>query len=167
VSGRDGRKEASMGRFAVAALVLGLAAPGYAADPSKVADFGFMAGCWQNVEGTTRTEEQWNRPAGGSMLGIGRVVADGRTVFSEFVEVAEKPAGLTMTVALGIGTPGVAFTRIPAGPDEVVFENKAHDFPQRIRYRKVSGDEVKARIEGEEKGVAKGEDYPFRRVACP
>jgi hypothetical protein len=26
---------------------------------------------------------------------------------------------------------------------------------------------VKARIEGEEKGVANGEDYPLRRVACP
>ena len=125
-----------------------------------------MAGCWQHVDGTTTTEEQWNRPAGGSMLGIGRVVADGRTVFSEFVEVAEKPAGLTMTVALGIGKPAVAFTRIAAGADEVVFENKAHDFPQRIRYRKLGEGEVKARIEGEEKGVAKGEDYPLRRVEC-
>jgi len=156
-----------MGRIALAALALGLAAPGHAADASKVADFGFMAGCWQNVDGTTTSEEQWTRSLGGSMLGVARVVADGRTVFSEFVEVAEKPAGLTMTVALGIGKPGVAFTRIPGGPDEVVFENQAHDFPQRIRYRRLSGDEVKARIEGQEKGVAKGEDYPLRRVACP
>lgn len=153
-----------------ALIVAGLGAgPAAAADApaARIADFAFMAGCWQGGDAQTALEEVWMRPGGGTMMGTSRVLAGGKTVFSEFVEVAEKPAGLTMTVALGIGKPGVPFTRIAAGPEEVVFENPTHDFPQRIRYQKQSEGTVMARIEGVEKGQAKGEDYPFRKVACP
>ena len=142
-------------------------APAADAAAARVADFAFMAGCWQGGDAQTTMEESWMRPGGGTMMGTSRVLAGGKTVFSEFVEVAEKPAGLVMTVALGIGKPGVAFTRIASGPDEVVFENPTHDFPQRIRYRRLSDTSVTARIEGVEKGQAKGEDYPFRKVPCP
>lgn len=158
-------------RLGRAMVTAWLAAAGSAtaadAPPARIADFGFMAGCWQGGDAQSSMEEVWMRPAGGSMMGTSRVLAGGRTVFSEFVEVAEKPAGLVMTVALGIGRPGVSFTRIAAGPDEVVFENPAHDFPQRIRYRKQSDTAVLARIEGVEKGEAKGEDYAFKKIACP
>ena len=126
-----------------------------------------MAGCWQGGDAQTAMEETWMRPGGGTMMGAARVLAGGKTVFSEFVEVAEKPAGLVMTVALGIGKPGVSFTRIAAGPDEVAFENPKHDFPQRIRYRKQADGSVMARVEGVEKGQARGEDFPYRKVPCP
>ena len=137
------------------------------APPVRIADFAFMAGCWQGGDAQSAVEEVWMRPGGGTMMGTSRVLAGGKAVFSEYVEVAEKPAGLVMTVALGIGKPGVSFTRIAAGPNELVFENPTHDFPQRIRYRKDSETTVTARIEGVEKGQAKGEDYPFKKVACP
>jgi hypothetical protein len=126
-----------------------------------------MAGCWQAGDAQATMEEVWMRAGGGTMMGTARVLAGGRTVFSEFVEVAERPAGLVMTVALGIGKPGVSFTRIAAGPDEVVFENAQHDFPQRIRYLRQSDGAVLARIEGVDKGQPKAEDFPYRKVACP
>ena len=155
--------------LARAFVVVWLGAGAAAAEPaaSRIGDFAFMAGCWQGGDAQSAVEEVWMRPGGGAMMGTSRVVAGGKAVFSEFVEVAEKPTGLVMTVALGIGKPGVSFTRIPAGADEVVFENPTHDFPQRIRYRKVAEGSVMARIEGVEKGQAKGEDYPLRKVACP
>jgi Domain of unknown function (DUF6265) len=157
-----------MERIAAAALVLTLAPSVFAADaPARVDDFAFAAGCWQAVAGDTTMEEQWSRPAGGVMLGMARVVSGGKTVFTEFVEVREKPEGLVMTVALGIGKPPTSFTRIDSASGEVVFENKAHDFPQRLRYRNDGKDALHARVEGVQKGQAKGEDFPYRRVACP
>lgn len=138
-----------------------------AAPPGRIADFAFMAGCWQGGDAQTSMEEVWMRAGGGTMLGSARVLAGGKSVFSEFVEVAEKPNGLVMTVALGIGKPGVSFPRIAAGPDEVVFENPTHDFPQRIRYRRQADGSVMARVEGVEKGQAKAEDFPYKKVACP
>ena len=150
-------------------LATAVAAPLHAADPppARVADFAFMAGCWQIVDAQTTQEESWSRAAGGTMMGTARVLAGGQVVFSEYVEVAEKPTGLVMTVALGIGKSGVSFTRIAGGPDEVVFENATHDFPQRIRYRKQGDGAVLARVEGTEKGQAKAEDFPYKKVACP
>jgi Domain of unknown function (DUF6265) len=157
-----------MERIAVTALVLALAPSAYAADaPALVDDFAFAAGCWQAVAGGTTMEEQWGRPAGGVMLGTARVVSGGKTVFTEFVEVREKPEGLVMTVALGIGKPSTSFTRIASRKDEVVFENKAHDFPQRVRYRNHGKDALFARVEGTQEGQEKGEDFPYKRVACP
>ncbi|MET0552293.1 MAG: DUF6265 family protein [Vicinamibacteria bacterium] len=157
-----------MERIAAAALVSLFVSPVLAADaPARVDDFAFAAGCWQAVAGDTTMEEQWSRPAGGVMLGLARVVSGGKTVFTEFVEVREKPEGLVMTVALGIGKPPTSFTRIAAAAGEVVFENKAHDFPQRVRYRNDGKDALFARVEGLQKGEAKGEDFPYRRVACP
>lgn len=158
-----------MERIATAALVLALGPSVFAADaPSaKVGDFAFAAGCWQAVSGDTTMEEQWSRPAGGVMLGTARVLSGGKTVFTEFVEVREKPEGLVMTVALGIGKPSTSFTRIDSSKDEVVFENKGHDFPQRVRYRNEGKDALHARVEGTQKGQAKSEDFPYRRVACP
>jgi hypothetical protein len=153
----------------ISAVLLVLAPPVFAADapPARVDDFAFAAGCWQATAGDTTMEEQWSRPAGGVMLGTARVLSGGQTVFTEFVEVREKPEGLVMTVALGIGKPSTSFTRIAAAPNEVVFENKAHDFPQRVRYRNDGKDALFARVEGTQKGAAKGEDFPYRRVACP
>ena len=157
-----------MERIAAVALVLVLGPSAFAADPpTRIDDFAFAAGCWQAKDGTTTMEEQWSRPAGGVMLGTARVVTDGKTVFTEFVEVREKPEGLVMTVALGIGKPSTSFTRIDSAKDEVVFENQAHDFPQRVRYRNHGRDALFARVEGTQKGEAKGEDFPYRRVACP
>ena len=154
---------------ALTVWALVLATPGLSADApaARIDDFAFAAGCWQAEGGGTTMEEQWNRPAGGVMLGSARVVAGGRAVFTEFVEVREKPEGLVMTVALGIGKPSTSFTRIPAAANEVVFENKAHDFPQRVRYRNDGKDALFARVEGTEKGQAKGEDFAYKRIACP
>jgi hypothetical protein len=51
------------------------------------------------------------------------------------------------------------------GGDEVVFENPAHDFPQRIRYR-ASGAALQARIEGTMNGKTRGIDFPYTRTNC-
>jgi hypothetical protein len=48
-----------------------------------------------------------------------------------------------------------------------VFENPAHDFPQRIIYRRLSPDSLVARIEGPgPNNTTRGIDFPMRRVNC-
>ena len=49
--------------------------------------------------------------------------------------------------------------------DTPPFENAAHDFPQRIIYRKTAGG-LHARIEGLDKGKPRSEDFPYKRVSC-
>lgn len=131
-----------------------------------VQSLGWMAGCWEvrNPSGTFSIEEMWTRPAGGTMLGAGRTIRDGKTIFSEFLRIAAE--GGKLTYFARVGTTGVTpFPLLKMTDSEVVFENPTHDFPQRIQYRKVAGGLI-ARIEGVEKGKEKHQDFPYRRVAC-
>ena len=47
-----------------------------------------------------------------------------------------------------------------------MFANAAHDFPQRIGYRR-RGDRLDAWIEGTVDGRARRVEFPYVRVACP
>jgi len=142
-----------------------LLAPLAWAEPD-VNSLGWIAGCWEvrNPAGTFSIEEMWTKPAGETMLGVGRTIRGGKTIFNEFLRIAVD--GGKITYFAHVGTKGATpFALIRASDTEVVFENPAHDFPQRIIYRKVEGG-LSARIEGVEKGKEKHQDFPYKRVAC-
>jgi len=44
-----------------------------------------------------------------------------------------------------------------------VFEDLAHDFPQRVIYRRLGPDAGTGRIEGQIGGQAKSIDFPYKR----
>lgn len=139
-----------------------MAACGLAAD---VASLEWLAGCWVGQLGPVTVEEQWNRPVGGQMMGLARTVKQGRVVFSEFMRIEREGDGAVFTPRVGTKEKPVAFRSVRLADGEVVFENPAHDFPQRIIYRRVSGG-VFARIEGMDKGKARGEDFPMKETSC-
>src|SRR5258706_4807753 len=111
------------------------------------------------------TEEQWSKPAGDTMLGLSRTLKAGKTVFSEFMRIEKTPDGFVYRARILPGQPGTLFKMIRSTDTEVVFENPAHDFPQRILYRKVDGG-LFARIEGVDKGKPRGVDFPMSSVSC-
>jgi hypothetical protein len=51
----------------------------------------------------------------------------------------------------------------PGKPGQAVFENLAHDFPQRVIYRRCDAD-LCARIEGTVGGQVQGIDWRYRRL---
>lgn len=58
----------------------------------------------------------------------------------------------------------VTFTLISSENQRFVFENKLHDFPQRIIYQLVNSDSIAARIEGTVKKESRFVDYNYKRV---
>lgn len=150
-------------QFLAAAIVMAL--PPQAQKTATTGDVAFMSGCWR-LEANGRTiEEHWLAPSGGSLMGVSRTVAGGKTVEYEFLQIRDMPEGLTY-IAKPSGQPEARFTLLSSTADEVVFENAAHDFPQRIRYRRVGADMLQARIEGTMNGKSRGMDFPFTRAAC-
>jgi len=127
---------------------------------------GWIAGCWAMDDGKESTQENWMKPAGQSMMGMSRTVAGGKTVFTEYVQIREMNGQLAYIVSLGLNAKPTVFKLIKSSENEVVFENPEHDFPQRIIYRRESSDALFARIEGQEKGVNKSMDFPYKRVKC-
>lgn len=132
---------------------------------AKTTDLAFMAGCWSLDQNGRQIEEHWLAPAGGSLMGVGRTVAGGRTTEYEFMQIRDLADGLTYT-AKPSGQPEASFKVSMLTAEEVVFENPAHDFPQRIRYRRAGADGLHARIEGTLNGKPRGIDFPYVRTAC-
>lgn len=58
----------------------------------------------------------------------------------------------------------VPFKLIESGKDKVVFENKAHDFPQTITYQFTSSDTIVATIEGRLNGKTEKFRFNYSRL---
>lgn len=57
----------------------------------------------------------------------------------------------------------VSFKLLSGQEKKFVFENKEHDYPQRVVYQFITKDSLHAWIEGTENGVEKRADYYFRK----
>jgi hypothetical protein len=143
---------------------MALTAPGASQSVPTTADVAFLTGCWKFESNNRIVEEQWMAPGGGSLMGISRTIVNGQTTEYEFLQIRDLPDGLTY-IAKPSNQPEAKFIARTRVAGEVVFENPAHDFPQRIRYR-IKGDQLHARVEGSVNGKARGVDFPYRRVAC-
>lgn len=131
----------------------------------KVADLGWMAGCWRMTGGKSVTDEQWMKPSGGMMLGMSRTVTDGKAEWYENTRFVEKD-GSVFFVARPSSAKDDAFFKLKTKtPTQWTFENLEHDFPQRIIYR-LNGTMMTGSIEGTMNGKPKRIDFPFKRVKC-
>lgn len=155
---------------ALLALALPLAAMG--APPRSTQGAGpldrlaFMAGCWERRSGTRLVEEQWMRPRGRVMLGVGRTTRGDTLV--EYEQLRIEAHGDTITYhAQPSGQPAAAFRLTSLGEGAATFENPAHDFPQRITYRAAGRDSLVARVEGSAGGRSRAIDFPYARARCP
>jgi hypothetical protein len=131
----------------------------------RAADLAFLAGCWRAEVAGRVVEEQWMAPAGGVLVGMGRTVAGEKVEQHEFLLVREQPDGV-FYIASPSGQATASFKLVTLNQDEAVFENPAHDFPTRIRYRRVGPDALHARIEGIRNSQLRGIDFPYTRVVC-
>ncbi len=135
------------------------------ADP--FAPVSWLAGCWTQQGREAGSTEQWMAPAGGLMLGMARTLKNGRAVQFEFMQIRANADGRLSFVAQPQGKPPTEFGLLRQSESEVVFEDPAHDFPQRVLYRLAAPDRLLARIEGQLNGQERGFDFPMQRMACP
>ena len=133
---------------------------------STVDHAAWLAGCWELRVGNRVTLEMWMPPAGGMMLGASRTVAAG--VLREFEHIRLTARGDTLVyTALPSGQNPTDFRSSSITDQALVFENRTHDFPQVIRYRRIGADSMVARIEGPgPNNTTRGFDFPMRRASC-
>jgi hypothetical protein len=133
---------------------------------SSVADVGWLAGCWQAANERGTIEEIWLAPRGGTMINVGRTVTGGRTVDHEFVIIREQGGQLAYE-AHPAGQAATVFLSAEVSATRVVFENRAHDYPQLVGYEKTSADALTAWIDGAQDGQPRKVTFPYVRTACP
>ncbi len=147
-----------------AVVLLAGAVPGRGQAPA-LGNLAFMAGCWNGEarRGAVTIEEHWTTPTVNVMLGTTRYVAGDSTLSWEFTLVEGGAGGVVMT-PYPSGQSPVPF-RLVGASDAAVFENLAHDFPQRIVYRRVA-DTLVVRIEADVP-ERRGREWRMTRAACP
>ena len=152
----------------LAAVLLATAAGSFAQKTAQkshsLAELGWLTGCWEGREGEAIIEEVWSKPSGGTMLGFGRTVKDGKTTTFEFMQIRETNGSLTYMPQPEGGT-RVDFPLKDSFAGKMTFENAEHDFPQRVIYEP-QGRLLLAAIEGTYKGKAERQEFLMRRVRC-
>lgn len=142
-----------------------MAAAALPAAPS-VDDLDWLSGHWRMENGSRVVDEQWMAPAGGVMLGMARTVKDGKAVQHEFVQLRAGADGTPAYVVSASGQPEVAFRLVSLVEGTAVFENRQHDFPQRIIYARQADGSLLAAIEGPGRdGQVKRIEYPYQRIS--
>lgn len=126
----------------------------------------WLAGCWERRAADRVLEEQWMAPRAGTMLGMSRLVRGGQMVSHEAMRIQQRGDTLVYTAAPA-GQAPAEFSSDGVTESVAVFQNPAHDFPQRIIYRHAAGDSLHARIEGLRDGHTRAVDFRMARVRCP
>ena len=105
----------------------------------------WLTGVWamQAPDGAW-VEEWWTTPRGRMMIGASKTGKGEAVHFFEHMRIEERDGSLAFC-ALPKGQAGACFKAASISPNEIVFENAAHDYPQRVRYRR-EGDELHAEI---------------------
>lgn len=148
------------------ALILALALAGCGASTqapaaaSSTDGLDWMSGYWLACE-DGETAENWIGAGRGVLLGTN--LSDGGY---EFLRIAPNEAGVFVYYSMPGGrSPPTEFALVSNENQRAVFENLAHDFPQRIIYERADNVMV-ARIEGVINGSAESMQWDFARAAA-
>lgn len=99
----------------------------------------WLTGKWTGTETSSRFEESWTDAAGGIMVGMGKEIEKDiekdKLSFFEYLRIESRKEGV-FYVAQPFGKEPVSFKLLRMNESVAVFENKEHDFPQRITYFK-------------------------------
>jgi hypothetical protein len=134
-----------MFRLAAAALVLVVPTASSAEEEAAPLP-AWLAGSWATSdESGARTEEVWLPPRGGMMLGMSREGTAQQIRSWEVLRIRNTPDGSIVFIAQPGGAPPVEFTLSDQRTAMIEFQNRANDYPQRIRYWR-EGDTLRAEI---------------------
>jgi len=149
----------------LAVLLVAMLAPGASAQTASIKDVAWLQGCWELRDGDRVVEERWMLPRAGSMLGVGRTTRGEKLIEHEFVVLTERDGRLAYE-AHPSGQATATFMSKPITGREVVFEDPAHDFPQRVGYKSTGPGQLLAWVEGTSGGKTRRIEFPYRAVNC-
>ncbi|MRT17926.1 hypothetical protein F3C99_13310 [Vitellibacter sp. q18] len=131
----------------------------------KIAQLHWLLGTWTEQNGESFSQETWSQETPSAFTAYSFTQVGKETVFAETMALEERADSLFLTVATANQNKEapVTFTLVSSENGHFIFENKNHDFPQRIVYTNPAKDSLHAWIEGKENGEAKKIDFSFSR----
>lgn len=133
----------------------------------KIQEMEWLQGNWTNISQEGNYYEKWNKINDSLFRSFSYLSVAGDTVFSESVDLLLRENELYYIVSVSGQNNGqaVSFRLVSGNNNEFIFENKEHDFPQRVIYKNPAPDSLNARIEGTINGKFSVQEFPMKRIA--
>lgn len=152
-------------RISLVLIILGLI--GCSSDTEPYKQITKLSGTWMVSDGEGGSYEEWSKSNGDSMIGRAyKLSGPSDTIVSERI-VLKKDGESVWYIPRVAGQNNdqpIAFRMIEYSDSSFTFENKQHDFPQRVIYRFVNNDSIVATIEGLDSTVRRFFDFYYRRM---
>lgn len=133
---------------------------------NRIDKLSWLSGSWQINTPEVTITETWAKTDENNLSGNSYVISmKGDTVFTESLRITAIDDTLYYLPTISNQNEGkeIRFKEKSISDTEVVFENLAHDFPQRIVYQKTSDTTVYAYIEGMQDGKLRKEEFPYHK----
>lgn len=126
----------------------------------------WLKGAWQNKMAKGISMEVWEQKDDSTLTGKSYFIKGNDTFLSETISLEQRNNILYYIPTVNNQNNGaaVSFKQTKATNTELVFENPAHDFPQRISYTLVRKDSIVAEISGMVKGQVKARRFPMKKL---
>jgi hypothetical protein len=135
----------------------------YITAQSEMSSLDIFIGKWKSESRTSVSFEEWDKINETFFEGIGYSLKNGEKNIYEKFNILKLHNHIVYIAQPGNNLPTL-FTLISSESNKFIFENKEHDFPQRVIYNFTSDKNLTASIEGKEKGEFKRVEYSFIKV---
>jgi hypothetical protein len=123
----------------------------------------WLLGKWRNSLPEGDLIEFWVPENDSTLAGMGFMVVDQDTIFSDEVYIQQIDKDLYyISIDRSTGKP-VEFRLTSSAEKLLVFENLDHDFPQKISYQQLSDDSLIAEISGLKDGKNSFQKFPMQK----
>ena len=131
----------------------------------KLQKLNWLIGNWEQKLPDGTLKENWSKENDSTFNGDSYFINTKDTVHFESIKLVQTAEQLTY-IATVIGQNNdepVAFKLTSDADNTFTFENLAHDYPQKITYKKVSDTNLIASISGKQQGKDSSESYPMEK----
>lgn len=127
---------------------------------------GWLTGTWEGSSSRGSIYETWTRAGDLGLSGKSYSIKEKDTVVFENIRLVQEPGGLYYIPTVKNQNSGlpVRFTAKVVSQTQLVFENKAHDFPQVISYTKTGENTLVAEISGTKNGQVRSQTFPMKKI---
>jgi hypothetical protein len=129
-------------------------------------EFAWLEGTWQDSTPDALFTERWTKENDSVYTAESTITKGKDTLFFETIVLDQTGDSLhyIVTTPKQNDAKPVSFTLKSFTANSYVFENKQHDFPQRITYTKITNDSLIAEISGTQNGKPATEQFPMKRL---
>ena len=131
----------------------------------KLEKMSWLVGSWEQKLPDGTLVETWEKQNDSTFIGGSYFVKEKDTIHSESVILTQKKEDLFYipTVTGQNNDEPITFKLTSDAENTFTFENPAHDYPQKVTYKKVNDTNLLASISGKQQGKESTESYPMKR----